>query len=273
MEHEAFMDKAFWWVAGAVVVVITSAGIYYYRSHKSAPPPPPAPLSAPAPAASAEPQIRHPIPAGAATDEPAPPELAESDGPMRDTLASLFGAKVIEQFLIPQNIIRHIVVTVDNLPRKKVAVELRPVKPTAGKALTEGSEEALTLGPENYARYAPLVQLVRAADTKQLMRVYFHFYPDFQQAYENLGYPSQYFNDRLVEVIDDLLKTPDVKGPIALVQPNVVYQYKDRDLESRSAGEKLLIRMGPENAQVIKAKLIEIRSAVIGHEKTQAKPK
>jgi DUF3014 family protein len=272
MQREAFMDKAFWWVAGVVVVVITSAGIYYYRSHKSAPPPP-APLSAPAPAASAAPQIRHPIPAGAATDEPAPPELAESDGPMRDTLASVFGAKAIEQFLVPQNIIRHIVVTVDNLPRKKVAVELRPVKPTAGKALTDGSEEALTLGAANYARYTPLVQLVHAADTKQLMRVYFHFYPDFQQAYENLGYPSQYFNDRLVEVIDDLLKTPDVTGPIALVQPNVVYQYKDRDLESRSAGEKLLIRMGPENAQVIKAKLIEIRSAVIGHEKTQAKPK
>jgi hypothetical protein len=272
MEREAFMDKAFWWVAGAVVVVITSAGIYYYRSHKSAPPPS-APLSAPAPAVSAEPQIRHPIPAGAATDEPAPPELAESDGPMRDTLASVFGAKVIGQFLVPQSIIRHIVVTVDNLPRKKVAVELRPIKPTAGKTLTDGSEEALTLGPANYARYAPLVQLARAADTKQLMRVYFHFYPDFQQAYENLGYPSQYFNDRLVEVIDDLLKTPDVKGPIALVQPNVFYQYKDRDLESRSAGEKLLIRMGPENAQVIKAKLLEIRSAVIGHEKTQAKPK
>jgi hypothetical protein len=272
MEREAFMDKAFWWVAGAVVIVITSAGIYYYRSHKSVPPP--APLAAPSPpAASTEPQIRHPIPAGAATDEPAPPELAESDGPVRDTLASVFGAKAIEQFLIPQNIIRHIVVTVDNLPRKKVAVQLRPVKPTPGKALTAGSDDAPTLAAENYARYAPLVQLVRTADTKQLMRVYFHFYPDFQQAYENLGYPSQYFNDRLVEVIDDLLKTPDVQGPIELVQPNVVYQYKDRDLESRSAGEKLLLRMGPENAQVIKAKLIEIRSAVIGHEKTQAKPK
>jgi Protein of unknown function (DUF3014) len=270
MQREAFMDKAFWWVAGAVVVVIAAAGIYYYRGHKSAPPPPVQP-AVPAPAASVEPAIRHPIPVGETTAEPAPPELADSDGPMRDTLAGVFGAKALEQFLVPQNIIRHIVVTVDNLPRKKVAAELRPIKATPGKALTGGTEDAVTLGPDNYARYAPLVQLVRAADTKQLMRVYFHFYPDFQQAYENLGYPSQYFNDRLVEVIDDLLKTPDVTGPIALVQPKVFYEYQDRDLEARSAGQKLLIRMGPENAQVIKAKLLEVRSTVIGHEKAQAK--
>jgi len=37
----------------------------------------------------------------------------------------------------------------------------------------------------------------------------------FQQSYEDLGYPGQYFNDRLVEVIDDMLKTPDVQGPIS----------------------------------------------------------
>jgi len=271
MQREAFMDKAFWWVAGAVVIAIAAAGIYYYKSRHAAAALPQAQLSAPAPAASVEAAIRHPIPGSTATDEPAPPELAESDGPVRDTLAGVFGAKALEQFLVPQNIIRHIVVTVDNLPRKKVAVELRPLKPTPGSALTGGAEDALTLGAGNYARYTPLVQLVRAADTKQLTRVYFHFYPDFQQAYENLGYPAQYFNDRLVEVIDDLLKTPDVKGPIALVQPRVFYEYKDRDLEARSAGQKLLIRMGPENAQLIKAKLLEIRSAVIGHEKAQVK--
>jgi hypothetical protein len=261
MQREAFMDKAFWWVAGAVVVVIAAAGIYYYRGHKSAPPPPVQP-AVPAPAASVEPAIRHPIPVGETTAEPAPPELADSDGPMRDTLAGVFGAKALEQFLVPQNIIRHIVVTVDNLPRKKVAVELRPIKATPGKARTGGTEDAVTLGPDNYARYAPLVQLVRAADTKQLMRVYFHFYPDFQQAYENLGYPSQYFNDRLVEVIDAMLATPEPAGPIQLERPNVMYIFADPALEARPAGQKLLIRMGPQNTRAIKAKLTELRAVI-----------
>jgi hypothetical protein len=32
----------------------------------------------------------------------------------------VIGRDPVEQFLVPQNIVRHFVVTVDNLPRKKV---------------------------------------------------------------------------------------------------------------------------------------------------------
>ena len=273
MEDEAFMDKAFWWVAAAVAVVIAGAGIYYYRTHKSPAPPlvqGPLPAAAPAP----EPAVHHPIASEEATgnDTVAPPELEDSDVPMRTALLGVFGDKPINEFLVPKDVIRHIVVTIDNLPRKKVAVELRPIKPTPGKTVTTGAEDALVLGPQNFERYAPLVQVVRATDSKQLARVYFHFYPLFQQSYENLGYPSQYFNDRLIEVIDDMLKAPDVKGPIELVQPRVFYEYKDHDLESRSAGQKLLLRMGPDNAAVIKAKLRELRSAILEREKLKGKP-
>ena len=77
-----------------------------------------------------------------------------------------------------------------------------------------------------------------------------------------MGYPNGYFNDRLVEVIDNLLATPDPKGPIALVRPNVMYTYADPGLEGRSAGQKLLIRMGPENAKAVKAKLTELRAVI-----------
>ena len=111
--------------------------------------------------------------------------------------------------------------------------------------------------------YSANIDALRAADAKQLTRVYFHFYPLFQQAYENLGYPSQYFNDRLIEVIDDMLKAPDVQGPIELVQPRVFFEYKDRDLEARSAGQKLLIRMGPANERSLKEKLRAFRAELV----------
>ena len=195
---------------------------------------------------------------------------------MRERIAQIHGLgvlgdKTVSAFLVPKDIIRHAVVTVDNLPRKKVAAELRPVKPTAGKTVVTGSEESLVLSPDNYQRYAPLVQAVRAADTKQVARIYFHFYPLFQQAYENLGYPQKYFNDRLIEVIDDMLKAPEISGPIELVQPRVFYEYKDPELESRSSGQKLLIRMGPANEAVVKAKLRELRATILEYEKSQAK--
>jgi len=93
-----------------------------------------------------------------------------------------------------------------------------------------------------------------------MVAVYRRFYPLFQQAYVELGYPKGYFNDRLVEVVDHLLAAPEIDGSIALVQPRVLYQFADPELEARSAGHKILLRMGPENAAQVKAKLRAIRS-------------
>ena len=100
-------------------------------------------------------------------------------------------------------------------------------------------------------------------DTQRLIATYTRYYPLFQEAYESLGHPPQYFNDRLIEVIDHLLETPDLQGPIALAQPNVLYEFADPALESRSAGQKALIRMGSENATAVKDKLRELRSELI----------
>jgi hypothetical protein len=41
-----------------------------------------------------------------------------------------------------------------------------------------------------------------------------------------------------------------------------MFTFADPALESRSAGQKLLIRMGPENAAAVKVKLKELRAAI-----------
>jgi hypothetical protein len=86
-------------------------------------------------------------------------------------------------------------------------------------------------------------------------------YPLFQQQYERLGYPGKYFNDRLMEVIDHLIATPDLADPVLLTQTRVLYQFTDPRLEQLSAGQKIMIRMGSDNAAKVKAKLREIREA------------
>jgi hypothetical protein len=91
---------------------------------------------------------------------------------------------------------------------------------------------------------------------------YVKHYQVFQSAYEELGYPNRYFNDRLVEVIDHVLSTPDVREQLKLVQPKVYYTLADPDLESLSAGQKILIRIGPGNAAKVKAKLLKFRQAL-----------
>jgi hypothetical protein len=262
--EESFRNKAIWWSTAAVVVVIIGIGAYYrYTATTTAPVKVEENRPPPAPAVKADDGgIQHPIP-GTGTQTVALPALNQSDQAVKDSLVGVLGSKPVEQFLVQENIVRHIVVTIDNLPRKKVAVDLRPVKPTQGETAIANQGDTTTLGASNYARYEPFVHLVQTTDPKTLATVYFHLYPLFQQAYEDLGYPGRFFNDRLVEVIDHLLAAPEPQGPIELVQPKVFYQFADPKLEDLSAGQKLLIRMGPANERDLKTKLRDFRAELL----------
>jgi hypothetical protein len=194
------------------------------------------------------------------TEIPKPlPLLDESDDEMRSVLTSLVGQKNLVEFFDPKDIIRHIVVTIDNLPRKQYATKFLPTKPVAGRFVVTGNEENTFISTANYRRYIPYVDLLESLDVKTVVAIYARLYPLFQEAYENLGYPSAYFNDRLIDVIDNLLDTPDKKGLVQLKQPHVLYEYADKDLESLSSGQKILMRMGSDNAVRVKAKLREFR--------------
>jgi len=253
----------------AAVVVLAAGSWYYLQSRRPAMPTAPATSPQPPPAEPAEPAIQHPVPAGEAAAPTTPlPSLADSDAAMADALAQLAGASAVKDYLLSESIIRHIVVTVDNLPRQKAAVQKRPTGTVAGSFMVDGDELHATINPQNFTRYQPWVAVIGKLNMRQLAALYVHFYPLFQQAYQELGYPNGYFNDRLVQVIDNLLAAPQPTGSIALVRPNVMYTYADPGLESRSAGQKLLMRMGPDNAAVIKAKLTELRAAI-----TAAPPK
>jgi hypothetical protein len=208
----------------------------------------------------AEPAIQHPIDTGAPT-EPLP-SLAESDKPLAEGLAAAIEHDAIARWLIPQDLVRRIVVTVDNLPRKSYAQRLSPLKPVPGAFAVAGSGAQRKIAPQNAARYTPLVRAFDAVNSEKLVALYVRFYPLFQEAYREQGYPNAYFNDRLVEVLDLLIATREMPGQLALAQPKVLYEYADPALEALPSGQKILLRIGPENAARVKAKLREIRALV-----------
>jgi hypothetical protein len=233
-------------------------GGYYWHNRSKAPAP--AALQPAPPAVAPAAPIEHPVPAAGASNAPLP-DLNDSDKSISDALGEASGG-MLTSFLVPDSIIRHVVVSIDNLPRQKVAVDKRPIVAAPGTFLVNGDELHATLDPRNYQRYAPMIDVMRKLDMKQIAGVYLRFYPLFQQAYQDLGYPNDYFNDRLVKVIDGLVVTPQITAPIDLVRPNVMYLFADPALESRPAGQKMLIRMGPDNAAVVKAKLAELRAII-----------
>ena len=248
------MKRTFFWLIPLVAVV--GASVLYFSLNREKPEP-----QAPQVAAPAPPAIRYPLESNGPPTEPLP-ALTESDDAMRDALAALFG-KDLGKLLNLQDIIRRIVATIDNLPRDNVSLRLMPVKPVPGLLVTTGTGESLALSPRNGERYRSYVRLAEAVPAQALVAVYRRFYPLFQKQYEDLGYPDKYFNDRVVEVIDHLLEVPDLERPVLLSQPRVLYEFADPKLEGLSPGQKILLRMGPESAVKMKAKLREIREALV----------
>jgi hypothetical protein len=250
-------------VAAIVVAAAGLGGWYYWYSHNAAMPMIPVGGQPEAEAPPPSARIEHPVPAAPDEAAKAPlPELNDSDKAIIDALGSADPGLSLAQYLVPESVIRHIVVTVDNLPRQKVAVDKRPVTPAAGALVVDGDELHATLDSRNFRRYEPIMDVIRKADMQRFAAVYLRFYPLFQKAYQDLGYPTGYFNDRMVTVIDMLLATPQITGPIQLVRPNVMYVFADPKLEALPAGQKVLIRMGADNAAVVKAKLMELRATI-----------
>lgn len=234
-----------------------------------------------APASATPPPIAHPISA-ADTSQPstvaALPALADADSYVAQALAALLGQPSVQTFLLSDGFVRHVVATVDNLPQGHASWTVWPVNRTAGRFTTlrveSDSSQAEVISADNAARYAPFVKFVASVDSGRAVALYVQLYPLFQQAYEELGYPGRYFNDRLVAVIDHLLATPpapaqipvtlvDVKGSVKSLQPWTRYEFADPALEQLSAGQKILLRVGPANQQQLKAKLREFRARIV----------
>lgn len=187
------------------------------------------------------------------------PKLEQSDSFVLDAMSGLLANGSLMKLIHPQRLINNIVATIDNLPQQRVPVNIMPFDPPSGHFVTTSSGADLTINSRNANRYASYVSLAEAVDAKKLVELYVRLYPLFQQSYEELGYPKKYFNDRLLEAIDDLLDTPDVKEPIKLVQPKYFYLFADPELEASSIGQKIMIRLSSKNRQIMKSKLLEIK--------------
>lgn len=255
------MRKTIWWVLLIVGLALLAAIPYLntFRQPRPIPLPQSSPVEdVPSPAPPAVIVPRYPLPLPKL--ETPLPALDTSDATVRNHARTLWGDKAVDERFQFKDFIRRVVATIDNLPRRKVAQRLMPTRPVDGTFTVTGDEHGYFMAPENAARYAPYIALLEAVTPAQLVSLYIRLYPLFQKAYEDLGYPGQYFNDRLITVIDDALAAPDLDTPAKLLRPKVFYVYEDSELEASSAGQKILMRMGRDNAARVKTRLRAIRA-------------
>lgn len=239
-------------------LLMCSLAVLYFRAWESRHEPEPQASAAPEP--DPEPPIRYPVEVERSRSSPLPP-LDDSDDEIQTALFALLGHKM-PKFIYLDDIVHRVVATVDNLTRDHLAARLLPVRNAAGLAVTEKVGPTLVLSPHNAGRYQAYIRLANAVPTAALVALYSRFYPLFQEQYENLGYPGRHFNDRAVEVIDHLLATPEPREPLRIIQPRVLYEFADPELEDLSAGQKILLRIGKANRDTLKPKLRELREAI-----------
>lgn len=276
-----------WVLVAILVALLVAAGVYFYERYgqgggASSPAEMTAPMAASSSANTGQPGIgtvahpQHPIPSKADTEGKGRSNSgATESSSFQEALMQALGktsvdngngeqAAPLSSFLISTGLIRRIVTTVDDLGRHtSIPARVRPVPPVRGSLAVQKSESSVALSADNAARYQPFVKAIGGLNMQHVAAAYFRYYPAFQKAYEQLGFPNRYFNDRVIQVIDLMLAAPHVSPPVTLVPYKGNYRFADPALEALPAGQKLMIRIGPQNAATLRTKLQELRAALV----------
>lgn len=189
-----------------------------------------------------------------------------SEAAVNKELARNWPLAQLRKYFNLQEQARRLVITVDNLPREHVPSQLRITRGVPELLRVQKDGETITLDPSNYERYDRIISYVEKMDARKIGRLYAKFYPLLQRTYEETGFPEERFHDRVLAALDDMMDAPRPTGPIRLVQPKVLYRFEDDHLESLSAGQKIMIRVGPDNAARLRKVLARVRAAIAAHD-------
>lgn len=235
----------------AAVVLAVLAGGWWWSSRAPQP-------AQPQPAATAATAaVAAPAGSGASAAPAAPAiasaPIADGEAAVIAALVQALGREAVLGLLQTDGFAARVVATVDNLPRAHVAPRLWPLNPAPGRFSADADGR---IAPANARRYEAALRLLDALPPAAAADFYRRLYPQLQAAYAGLGYPGQSFHQRLVEVVGHLLETPavsrppqvrlvEVRGEVPSQRPWLRYEYADPALQELSAGQRLLLRLGP----------------------------
>lgn len=190
--------------------------------------------------------------------EPAP-DLPPLDNSTAEVLEDLRDA---EQNIVPiesDQLIRDVVVFVDNLRNGVVARDNAVVPAPKGRFRVLEQNNKIYIDPRSYDRYNATVDWFVSLNTDSLVSLFRYYKPLADEALGEIGYPDASPDDVLIEAINLLLDTPSAGTVIELTDEDVMYKYADPALESLPPAQKQMLRLGPDNMRRVKLKLESIK--------------
>lgn len=269
-DNENSRDKSRFIVFAAIAVVVAAAVAYWLLQRGQPEPqvatlPPPAveapavepAMVDPAPSAATEPQR----PASPTAPPPPPPvKLPPLDRSDTDVIGFLLEASEgsFKEWLIQEHLIRKFVRAMNALEEGKLVSQYRPFTDIQTPFSATAAGELWQIDTENYSRYTPYLESLEQVGPERLLSIYERYYPLLQQAFEELGVKKGDFKDVTTRALTRITKAPSPPPDVTLSRPSVTYKFSAAEFEQRSAVEKLLFRMGPENSQRLKKLAEEI---------------
>jgi len=186
------------------------------------------------------------------------PGLNMSDAFVLARLGALETGATLMNIVASEELIRKFVVFVDNVAEGNLPQLDYPVNrlPQA-MAVRELDENLFEMQTVSYQRYTPVIDALTAVDPDQAVAIYRMLRPLFQEAYAEIGYPNRNFDETVLRAINEVTNARTAEGPFQLIKPKVMYVYANSEIESMSPVEKQLLRMGPQNAEKLKAALAQ----------------
>lgn len=200
------------------------------------------------------------------------PQIAEVETEKRQPFTTLPTLQDSDQFVFDNlnlsdkklfaslDIIRNSVVFIDNFSKGELVSKFSPInKPTEPFSVKKLGQN-ITIGYQSYLRYDAFSDMISQIDVEHFMSLYTHLMPLIDQAYQDIGYPQGSFNNTLNKAINEVLDTPIIHYDIKLKADSVIYKFADDNLELLPDTQKLMLRMGPDNLQIIQNKLEQIQN-------------
>lgn len=221
--------------------------------------PPPAPLPAPVVVEIEEP-TPEPPPAVPTPIEETLPLLEESDDAVRDALGDIPLGTAGQQYLMPGNIIERSASLIYLMAQGDVPYKLLPVsRPKATFPISDDGTQVIT-DPAGFERYNALIQWLESLELEPLLSSLEWFIPLFREAWSYYGEDPAAFDMAVVMTLDLVIATPEVDlSEARLIRKEAVWIFEDPAIEGLAPIQKQVLRMGPENAKILKAKAAEMR--------------
>lgn len=197
---------------------------------------------------------------------PPPPVVTEAtaDSYAREIIDSINGGKALKQFVAGNYVVERTVAIVDSLRRGEVPYKLLPVgKPASAFPISDDGLR-VTMDPAGFARYDAFANWVNSLDVDAIIAAFNDYESLATAALANMGVNDFDIRGAALAATTQILATPSLSEGAALMRNEANWVYMDPELESLTALQKQILRMGPENAELVQQKARELRGALLG---------